>query len=182
MSIVKEFDILSEDPHGSFILSLCIDFPESLNVLAVLITKLFRKLAFDRYGCCLVKKLLKERRSHLKNLILRSLNELSQDPFGNYIVQDWLELASVEELWEALHLFCSIFVENATHKFGSNVMEKLLEKIQPAQQIVVVEYLLQNKETVNILCQDCFGNYVVQKLFGCGTKTQQMQVQITSNV
>jgi pumilio RNA-binding family len=179
MSIVKEFEVLAKDPHGSFILSLCVDFPEFLDILAVLIAKSFNELSVHRYGCCLVKKLLRVQKSLLKNLILRSLNELSRDPFGNYIVQEWVEWASVEEIWETIRVFCSIFVENATHKFGSNVMEKLLERIQPAQQIVVMEYLLEDKEIVSILCQDCFGNYVAQKLFGCGTRTQQMQVQIT---
>lgn len=93
-----------------------------------------------------------------------------------------MEMASVEDLWKWQHVLTGSIFENAGHKFGSNVVEKLLDCIIPAQALVIMDKFLEDAETTRRLCIDQFGNYVIQKLMTCGTKTQRIQVQVYRSV
>lgn len=91
-------------------------------------------------------------------------------------MQYWLNLAEEAHIWNAIESILPSFHDLSLHKYGSNVMEALVLALNPIQQIIVLDYVLEDYELCADLCTDPFGNYVVQKLLGCGTKTQYHQV------
>ena len=92
---------------------------------------------------------------------LHHLDKLVFDPFGNFFVQALLDklpsTAAVVSRW-----LIPRAVIAATHKFGSNVVEKCLGVALEEDRQALVSALLNNQDDFLELVDDPFGNFVVQ--------------------
>ena len=89
---------------------------------------------------------------------------LSQDPFGNYVVQYILDLGLPWCNAEVMTRLAGNYAELSTQKFSSNVVEKCLkladQSLEERRDAVVRE--IMNSPLLDRLLMDPYGNYVVQ--------------------
>ncbi|KDD71892.1 hypothetical protein H632_c4217p0, partial [Helicosporidium sp. ATCC 50920] len=103
-------------------------------------------------------------RRQLVSRVAAAALELSQDPFGNYVVQYVLDLRDPESSAAVMARLDGHWAGLAVQKFASNVVEKCLKQeddsLGPARDRCVQEML--RSEQLPALLHDPFANYVVQ--------------------
>ena len=118
--------------------------------------------------CCDVSVIRLQQRNNLISRIAQSALVLSQDPFGNYVVQYVLELGDPESATSVMAQLKGSYAELSTQKFSSNVVEKCLKLKDPHvlddQEKIVVE--IMESPSLGRLLQDPYANYVVQSALG----------------
>ncbi|RID45755.1 hypothetical protein BRARA_I02457 [Brassica rapa] len=155
---------LVKDLNGNHVIQTCLTTlgPSDTKFVLEAATKYCAEIATHRHGCCVlqccVSNSVGEQRERLVNEISRNSLHLSQDPFGNYVVQYLIEQkVSASKL---LIQFRMHYAELATQKFSSHVMEKCL-RIYPEARAEIVRELLSVPNFEHLL-HDPFGNYVIQ--------------------
>ncbi|CAH8309260.1 unnamed protein product [Eruca vesicaria subsp. sativa] len=155
---------LVKDLNGNHVIQTCLTTlsPNDTKFVLEAATKYCAEIATHRHGCCVlqccVSNSVGEQRERLVNEISRNSLHLSQDPFGNYVVQYLIEQkVSAAKL---LMQFRMHYAELATQKFSSHVMEKCL-RIYPESRAEIVRELLSVPNFEHLL-HDPFGNYVIQ--------------------
>ncbi|CAE5959361.1 unnamed protein product [Arabidopsis arenosa] len=158
------FLALVNDLNGSHVLQSCLEFlgPNDNKFVLEAATKYCSEIATHRHGCrvlqCCLINTVGPQHDRLVAEILRNSHHLSQDPFGNYVVQ-----CLIEQQVSAVNLlvqFKSHYAELATQKFSSHVIEKCLRKYPESRAEIVRELLsIPNFEQ---LLQDPYANYVIQ--------------------
>ncbi|KAF6139343.1 hypothetical protein GIB67_021553 [Kingdonia uniflora] len=123
------------------------------------------ELAIDRYGCvvlqrCLILADVEQRRLLVSEVIVNALN-LSQDQYGNYVVQCVLELELPWAIVDMLNQLKGNYVYLSIQKYSSNVVEKCLKFSGEDCRSQIVHELLSDLQLDQIL-QDRYGNYVIQ--------------------
>ncbi|KAF8106801.1 hypothetical protein N665_0131s0004 [Sinapis alba] len=125
-------------------------------------TKNCAEIATHRHGCCVlqccVANTVGEQRERLVDEISRNALQLSQDPFGNYVVQYIIE--QNVPAGKFLRQFRMHYAKLATQKFSSHVVEKCLNHYPESRAEIVRE--LTSVPNFGYLLQDPFGNYVIQ--------------------
>ncbi|KAG2304498.1 hypothetical protein Bca52824_033149 [Brassica carinata] len=155
---------LVKDLNGNHVIQTCLTSlgPNDTKFVLDAATKYCAEIATHRHGCCVlqccVSNSVGDQRERLVNEISRNSLQLSQDPFGNYVVQYLIEQkVSAAKL---LMQFRMHYAELATQKFSSHVMEKCL-RIYPESRAEIVRELLSVPNFEHLL-HDPFGNYVIQ--------------------
>ena len=103
-------------------------------------------------------------RERLVDEIAANALSLSQDPFGNYVVQYVLELNLTAPSAKVMHRLRGECAHLSLQKFSSNVIEKCLKLGGPAldgEREMIVREVMESPLLPRLL-QDAFGNYVVQ--------------------
>ncbi|XP_057765049.1 putative pumilio homolog 8, chloroplastic [Salvia miltiorrhiza] len=125
-----------------------------------------QELATDKVGCIslneAVGKISGEQRSRLLKGIADCSAELSNHPYGNYVVQNALSLKN-----ESAGIVLGLrghFVELALHPGGSHVVERCME-VSHLGLVYVVKEIVETPKASLRLAQNQFGNYVIQKAF-----------------
>eukprot|EP00347_Sterkiella_histriomuscorum_P003327 403364711 len=141
---------------------------EKLDFIYQPIMKYFIELSMDQNGLCVIKKLIgkitnEDKILEIQHLLAEHAVKLVQNPYGNYAVQQAIEVWDVrycEPIFEKLedHL-----MQLSVQKFSSNVIEKILEK---ASYETVDRYMrkLCNVEVMKSLIKNIYGYYVINKL------------------
>ncbi|KAJ6751166.1 hypothetical protein OIU85_001665 [Salix viminalis] len=123
----------------------------------------------DKSGCCVLNRALDCAQGELKeHLLLKTIANavfLSENPFGNYVVQhvldERIQHATIRILEQLKGYFVSLSMNK--NKYGSNVVEKcLIWSGREENASMIIEEFIHSPYFVNI-CRDNFGNYVVQK-------------------
>ncbi|CAL9217522.1 unnamed protein product [Arabidopsis halleri] len=126
------FLALVNDLNGSHVLQSCLEFlgPNDNKFVLEAATKYCAEIATHRHECrvlqCCLINTVGPQHDRLVAEILRNSHHLSQDPFGNYVVQ-----CLIEQQVSAVNLlvqFRTHYAELATQKFSSHVIEKCLRK------------------------------------------------------
>ena len=126
------------------------------------------EIATHRHGCCVLQRCVdhageEQRRELVREIASRALT-LSQDPFGNYVVQYILDLGLPWCNAEVMMRLAGNYAELSTQKFSSNVVEKCLkladQSLEERRDAVVRE--IMNSPLLDRLLMDPYGNYVVQ--------------------
>ena len=96
------------------------------------------------------------------------MKELSEDQYGNYIIQYILENQkgnNVDSIYEGLK---GNIYDFSIHKYASNVVERALTFGNKTQRQNIINEIIeqddQMKECLLSMVKDKFGNYVVQKI------------------
>merc|ERR550534_450557 len=131
------------------------------------ITKNIVCVATHKHGCCVVQWCIdyatpKQRRKLVEVVVENSL-ELAQDAFGNYVVQQIMDPTHPEVLQKLVHHLSGSVNKLAVQKFSSIVIEKCLEYTESAQQMQIINELV-NPQKLPRLLQDPYANYVIQKV------------------
>ncbi|XP_008812064.2 uncharacterized protein LOC103723048 [Phoenix dactylifera] len=129
------------------------------------------ELAKDRQGCCVLQKCLSHCNGEQKHRLMYAISSssfiLSQDPYGNYVVQYILDekVPWVTDL--ILDQLAGKYSCLSMQKYSSNVVEKCLKVAGEEQHAKIIHELMNNPLLLQTL-QDPYGNYVIQSaLSGC---------------
>ncbi|KAG7534479.1 Pumilio homology domain [Arabidopsis thaliana x Arabidopsis arenosa] len=122
-------------------------------------------LATDRHGCCVLQKCLGysegEQKQHLVSEIASNALLLSQDPFGNYVLQYVFELQLQWATFEILEQLEGNYTELSMQKCSSNVVEKCLKLADDKHRARIIRELI-NYGRLDQVMLDPYGNYVIQ--------------------
>ncbi|XP_010277176.1 PREDICTED: pumilio homolog 12-like [Nelumbo nucifera] len=123
------------------------------------------EIATDRSGCCVLQQCLAHAKGEPRERLIAEITEnallLSQDPFGNYVVQYILDMHIPNVTENILNQLHGSFVSLSLQKFGSHVVEKCLKYSGVEQSTRIIRELLNSRDFF-MLPQHEYGNYVVQ--------------------
>ncbi|ORY01716.1 ARM repeat-containing protein [Basidiobolus meristosporus CBS 931.73] len=137
------------------------------------------EVATHRHGCCVLQRCIdyssETQKSQLVSAITYHALTLVQDPFGNYVVQYVLDLNEPRLSDPLIRRFFGNTCLLSVQKFSSNVMEKCIRVSKPETRKGLIDELL-NRETLDKLLRDSFGNYVVQTALDYAEANQRLML------
>ncbi|SCU84545.1 LAFA_0D10550g1_1 [Lachancea sp. 'fantastica'] len=163
---------LSRDLNGNHVVQKCLQKlkPSDSQFIFDAATEACVKIATHRHGCCVLQRCLdhgsRKQFDQLCERIIEHVDELTTDPFGNYVVQyiftKQSERSESKYTTQIMSLIRLRVIELSLHKFGSNVIEKALRT--PVASEIVIDQLLSHGADAKIeqLLHDGYGNYVLQ--------------------
>nr|CAB3484008.1 unnamed protein product [Digitaria exilis] len=196
------------DQNGNHVIQKCIECVPEDHIPFVIqpILSQILVLCTHQYGCRVIQRVLEHchdpaTQSAIMNEIVQQTFHLTDDKFGNYVVQHVLEHGKPEERSSIIQKLSGQVVILSKQKFASNVIEKCLEfgtyeerdsligEIISSGQIFQLCVLggplasrlqltlVALRSVLQELMKDQFGNYVVQKVLQkCDDKYIEMIV------
>ncbi|OEH79556.1 pumilio-family RNA binding repeat domain-containing protein [Cyclospora cayetanensis] len=120
-------------------------------------------IATERHGCCVMQRCCEAATGVLKDQILAEVAAnallLSQDPFGNYVVQHVLRHDHARIGSAIIMQLRGHVRELSEQKFASNVVEKCLLLGDSEQRAQVIGELLEDPQQLQQLVLHAYGNY-----------------------
>ncbi|CAH9111074.1 unnamed protein product [Cuscuta epithymum] len=164
---------LACDTYGHLVISYCLtnfSFEFNEGIIKEITDKCFQVATHIR-GCRMLQLCVENARGEARNRlvfeILANAAMLSEDPYGNYVVQHLLEqnIPKVEDsLFRVLE---GRFAPLCCNKYSSNVVEKFFLKYGENSAKILRE-LIQSPMAPRLLV-DPFANYVIQKALNVAT-------------
>ncbi|KAJ1724255.1 hypothetical protein LPJ53_001468 [Coemansia erecta] len=173
--------MLIRDLNGNHVIQKCLSQLSSDNNQFIYdsVAASCSDVATHRQGCCVFQRCIDfstdKQKLQLVNVVIEEALSLVQDPFGNYVVQYVLELGIMEYSEPLIQRFVDHICGLSVQKFSSNVMEKCIRIASAATRRLLVAPLLQ-REKLEILMRDSYGNYVVQTAMDFADQTQRLEI------
>ncbi|KAL6180465.1 hypothetical protein ACLB2K_047128 [Fragaria x ananassa] len=159
---------LSKTQPGHYVIQVCLKnfSPDCTKGVLELVLDNCLALAKDRFGCVVVQTSLdyayySETKERLLAEITEHARVLSDDEFGNYVVQHVIGLNIPRVTTDLLGQLQGSFVNLSMNKYGSNVVEKVLKEGGEENANMIINEMMNSSEFLNVL-QDPYGNYVAQ--------------------
>jgi hypothetical protein len=164
-----------QDQNGNHVIQKAIEqWPTETDFVIEAFLGRVPEFATHAYGCRVIQCIFAHspnRQEAVLEEIVTHCDQLTKDQFGNYVVQHILETndtdAAIQRIIETL---TPKFIPYSTHKFASNVMEKVYLRSDPKQRRAILEELIKKTggpdgaSPMLALMKDQFGNYVVQRM------------------
>eukprot|EP01054_Gregarina_sp_Poly1_P002424 Gregarina_sp_Poly_1__2423@NODE_164_length_12220_cov_166_864807_g146_i0_p2_GENE_NODE_164_length_12220_cov_166_864807_g146_i0NODE_164_length_12220_cov_166_864807_g146_i0_p2_ORF_typecomplete_len749_score97_59PUF/PF00806_19/3_2e02PUF/PF00806_19/1e06PUF/PF00806_19/0_078PUF/PF00806_19/0_011PUF/PF00806_19/1_4e06PUF/PF00806_19/4_4e07PUF/PF00806_19/0_04PUF/PF00806_19/0_01CPL/PF08144_11/1_9e02CPL/PF08144_11/0_65CPL/PF08144_11/21_NODE_164_length_12220_cov_166_864807_g146_i061728418 len=127
------------------------------------------EISTTKRGCCAVQKCLtcctEVQRHLLIKRILDHIPQLIQDPFGNYVIQQVLNMEDACINSQIIEYVLIDLWYLSKHKFASNVVERCVRLSNPFQLGSIMGSLVSlGVRKIRELLEDSFGNYVIQSV------------------
>ncbi|CCH60204.1 hypothetical protein TBLA_0C04040 [Henningerozyma blattae CBS 6284] len=171
-SLTPSILMLSKDLNGNHVVQKCLQKmpPKHFQFIFDAACKDFIEIATHRHGCCVLQRCLdhgtEEQRHSLCNKLLENIDMLTMDPFGNYVVQYVITKESDDNKYDftykIVHLLKPKVIVLSLHKFGSNVVEKLLRTPIVSETVILELLNKESNQEIQTLLNDSYGNYVLQ--------------------
>ncbi|XP_058080699.1 putative pumilio homolog 8, chloroplastic [Magnolia sinica] len=166
-AIAPDASILTNDVNGHHVMLYCFkNFKEHTEHLTNAMLDHCVDVATNRHGCCVIQRCLEhthgEQREQLASEITENALFLSENQFGNYVVQYLVEMKIPRFTTNVIRQLQGNFAHLSLQKFSSNVVEKCLKESSEEEAALVIRELLPIAAT---LLQHCYGNYVMQSAF-----------------
>ncbi|KAF6145019.1 hypothetical protein GIB67_013370 [Kingdonia uniflora] len=168
--LLSESFILMQSNNGIKVIEHCLkilnnkDYKGLLDPLYDAVIQHCDLLASHEKACRFINNIIDTMPSPQRELLIRKIAKkavfLSQDRYGNYVVQNVLDLQNQEFTDMICNELRGKFVRLSKMKCSSNVVEKCLQLRNSL--ILVVTELLESKE-ISEVANDQYGNYVIQK-------------------
>lgn len=169
-----EISTLSKDVYGMHVVLRCLYHQEIDNdFIMEAVAKRIVSVSMHKHGCCVVQWCLdygtREQREGLIDEIARNALELVQDAYGNYVVQQIMDVSKWKSNEDAkarrkvMQALLGNIPKLAVQKFSSIVVEKCLQEADEDIRLAMVEELVDPMRLPRLL-QDPFANYVIQKV------------------
>ncbi|KAD4179364.1 hypothetical protein E3N88_27955 [Mikania micrantha] len=161
------FLALIKDLNGNHVIQRCLQClsNEDNKFIFEAAAKYCVDIATHQHGCCVLQRCINHSTGeHQERLILELSSNgllLAQDAFGNYVVQSILELQNPSAVSILTSQFEGNYVQLATQKFSSHVVEKCLLVLDDHLRTGIIRELLSSTHFEQLL-QDPHANYVVQ--------------------
>ncbi|PIN01157.1 Translational repressor MPT5/PUF4 and related RNA-binding proteins (Puf superfamily) [Handroanthus impetiginosus] len=136
----------------------------------------FKFLAIHEVGCLSLNDCINTISGEQRDILLDKIAEVSDyllyNPFGNFVIQNILELRDLNVTAKILTCLKGQFVYLSQKKGGSHIVERCMESSYIGLECVVQE-IVKTPNAAILLAQNQFGNYVVQralkmtKIHGC---------------
>jgi hypothetical protein len=122
-------------------------------------------VAVDHFGLRVMKALLANRKqseiTRLLKKVCRLTMKLVEDQYGNYVIQEVLDVGSVQ-IRSAIYMKMEgKYTRLSKQKFSSNVVERCLRLAYPEWRATMLAELTHNSGICDLL-KDRYGNYVLQ--------------------
>ncbi|XWS20607.1 hypothetical protein CRYUN_Cryun31cG0117200 [Craigia yunnanensis] len=172
------------DQNGNHVIQKCIECVPTNRI--GFITSAFRgqvaTLSTHPYGCRVIQRVLEHCSNELQSQcivdeILDAAYGLSQDQYGNYVIQHVLESGKPHERSHIISKLTGKIVQMSQHKYASNVVEKCLVYGDSAERELLVEEIIgqsDENDTLLTMMKDQFANYVVQKVLEVSNDGQRV--------
>ncbi|CAD6264181.1 unnamed protein product [Miscanthus lutarioriparius] len=170
------------DQNGNHVIQKCIEcVPEDCIpfVIDPILSQIL-VLCTHQYGCRVIQRVLEHchdpvTQSAIMNKIVQQTFHLTDDKFGNYVVQHVLEHGKPEERSSIIQKLSGQVVILSKQKFASNVIEKCLAFGTPEERDSLIGEIISSGQTFQELMKDQFGNYVVRRVLQtCDDKYLEM--------
>ncbi|XP_057496611.1 putative pumilio homolog 8, chloroplastic [Actinidia eriantha] len=164
---------LSKCMNGYHVIERCLSptlpfTQDDLKDVIYIVTNNCVDIGTTQAGCCIVQKCVGraegEPRLRLISEIIANALVLSEDIFGNYIVQFIMGLGEKSLKERVLAQLRGHYVSLSLNKYGSNVVEKCMKETEGDQYAQIFKEII-NSPNFLMLLQDPFGNYVAQTAF-----------------
>ncbi|RLM66228.1 hypothetical protein C2845_PM16G02660 [Panicum miliaceum] len=170
------------DQNGNHVIQKCIECVPEDRIPFVIepILSQILVLCTHQYGCRVIQRVLEHchdpaTQSAIMNEIVQQTFHLTDDKFGNYVVQHVLDHGKPEERSSIIQKLSGQVVILSKQKFASNVIEKCLANGTPEERDSVIGEIISSGQTFQELMKDQFGNYVVQRVLQtCDDKYLEM--------
>eukprot|EP01060_Flectonema_neradi_P008506 TRINITY_DN1607_c2_g1_i1.p1 TRINITY_DN1607_c2_g1~~TRINITY_DN1607_c2_g1_i1.p1 ORF type:complete len:513 (+),score=95.72 TRINITY_DN1607_c2_g1_i1:131-1669(+) len=176
-----------QDQHGNHVVQKLIDLmPYNSDFIVASFVGRVHEVATHSYGCRVVQRVLEKCREspqivQVLEEILFHVQSLVVDQYGNYVVQHVVKHGHPQYQLAITSKLSGKYGSMATHKFASNVIEKMLETVESSRVSVLEEMMLPSAsdDSISVLAMaamDPFGNYVVQKLLDLSADQQKRSI------
>ncbi|PAN37210.1 hypothetical protein PAHAL_7G068600 [Panicum hallii] len=170
------------DQNGNHVIQKCIECVPEDRIPFVIepILSQILVLCTHQYGCRVIQRVLEHchdpaTQSAIMNEIVQQTFHLTDDKFGNYVVQHVLDHGKPEERSSIIQKLSGQVVILSKQKFASNVIEKCLANGTPEERDSFIGEIISSGQTFQELMKDQFGNYVVQRVLQtCDDKYLEM--------
>jgi len=128
----------------------------------------FIDVANNSFGLCVLKHLMTKvekadaMRDRITNLLYENLEELIQNPYGNYAVQHALDTFP-RNCERILDKILDKIIQYSNQKFSSNVIEKCLMFSPPEYKKRFLKEILKSDRIVELM-KNKYGNFVILKV------------------
>ncbi|KAG6533489.1 uncharacterized protein LOC121978670 [Zingiber officinale] len=169
-ALKPDFVSLIKNGNGSHVAQRCLEYlsPRFREFLFEPAVANCIELARDRQGCCVLQKCMTEldgeQKLRLISKLVAQARVLSEDPYGNYVVQFILGRGIPWATTKILDQLKGHFHRLSIQKYSSNVIERCL-KYAGAERLADIIYELINDPRFVEIVQDRFGNFVVQSAY-----------------
>ncbi|XP_022749110.1 putative pumilio homolog 7, chloroplastic [Durio zibethinus] len=158
---------LIKDLNGNHVVQRCLQClsSEDNKFIFVAAAKYCVDIATHQHGCCVLQRCISHSTGEYQEKLVEEISTngllLSQDAYGNYVVQFILELKIPSALSTLISQFEGNYVHLSSQKFSSHVVEKCLVVLNDENQSRIIHELLSATPFEQLL-QDPHANYVVQ--------------------
>ncbi|XP_022138976.1 pumilio homolog 4 isoform X2 [Momordica charantia] len=162
------------DQNGNHVIQKCIECVPQDRIQFIISAFYGQVLALSThpYGCRVIQRVLEHcddvnTQQIIMDEIMQSVCLLSQDQYGNYVIQHVLEFGKPHERSAIINKLAGQIVKMSQQKFASNVVEKCLTFGSPEERQLLINEILgstDENEPLQAMMKDPFGNYVVQKV------------------
>ena len=164
---------IAKNSNGTYVVQKIISyFNENYrNKINKIIIKHFTELCYNMYGVCVIKKFINTCENEqillsLLSLFMKNIINISENQFGNYAIQIFIEKISKKEklfsLFEQYIIFN--FIRLSINRFGSRVIECFIEKLNRRKKMQLFNCILE-MGYLNQIITNKYGKYVICKLF-----------------
>ncbi|XP_022148158.1 pumilio homolog 5 isoform X2 [Momordica charantia] len=135
-------------------------------------------LSLQMYGCRVIQKALEVIELDQKTQLIHELDghvmRCVRDQNGNHVIQKCIECVPSEEIGFIISSFGGQVATLSTHPYGCRVIQRILEHCSDeAQSQCIVDEIL---DSVYVLAQDQYGNYVIQHVLERGMRHERSQI------
>jgi hypothetical protein len=141
-----------------------------MNPIIIHLLNNFSFLATDANGVCTIKKLVSIITTPnnkyfyiIKQKICENAILLCEDPYGNYVLQNVLNVWNNDNKEELMNELSSCFLRLSLQKFSSNVIEKCIMENNNFL-LFAVNTLFKHINLMNIMIQNIFGTFVIESI------------------
>ncbi|KAL5204110.1 hypothetical protein ABZP36_008981 [Zizania latifolia] len=158
---------LMTDTNGSHVAHRCLQklLPEHKAFLLDAAALRFLILAKDRQGCCIIKKCIEHSNDEQKYRLLYNITSsalsLSEDQYGNYVIQFIVILGIEWAMAKIVNELQGHFGYLSMQKCSSHVVENCLKRAPQLDQERIIKELMNDPKLLHIML-DPYGNYVIQ--------------------
>ena len=160
-------------PYGNHIIQKYLSTvhnQEYTNFIFQIVKENFLEITNSKHGVCVVQKCISEgdeiQRPKILNLVLKNLEKIINDQFGNYVIQYILITNDLEfnEINDIIDKISENIIEYCKKKFSANVIEKCFENSNEKTRNILLNNIIEkDPHSIIDLLMDPFGNYVIQK-------------------
>ncbi|CAN6452663.1 unnamed protein product [Victoria cruziana] len=136
------------------------------------------QLSLQMYGCRVIQKALEVIELDQKTLLVMELDghvlQCVRDQNGNHVIQKCIECLPSEKIEFIISAFHGQVFTLSKHPYGCRVIQRILEHCTDGKQSqCIVDEIL---ESVHVLAQDQYGNYVTQHVLERGKPHERSQI------
>eukprot|EP01006_Ploeotia_vitrea_P035211 TRINITY_DN65846_c5_g1_i1.p1 TRINITY_DN65846_c5_g1~~TRINITY_DN65846_c5_g1_i1.p1 ORF type:complete len:700 (+),score=99.20 TRINITY_DN65846_c5_g1_i1:38-2137(+) len=165
------------DQNGNHVIQKCIERipPHNVKFIVQAFVGNVQNLAVHAYGCRVIQRILEYCEDHVEVIqpildeILDNVNTLVRDQYGNYVVQHVLINGRPVYQYAIIERLRGDVLELSTHKFASNVVEKMFQHGSREVRHSMMMDLMKPQppdgcSALLSMMKDQYANYVVQKI------------------